>query len=362
MYYKLNNIISHLYDTGRAAALKWTMKWVWLATVTMLMGGCVVTPKQPESAAVSSTPAGSNEVSSAAAADLAQRSGPKTDFHKNATERQRFQVHIDFGRVFESHGNFDAAILEYQDAIAVAESKGGGRLKPVDLALAHRRMGGALDQLGRFAQAEVHYKKALKLNPKDSKIWNDAGYSYYLQGRWGEAEGALKTAARLAPEDERIRVNLGLTLAASGRTEEALPLLSRSTGDAIGHMNLGYLLAATGQLDLARRQYETAMALRPDLDLASRALAQLDHQRGIAAGSGAEPTLMARTARPAVDPRVNQASTAPVLPALPTPTRTIPKAQLPTWIRQPTSRPSVSITAEPRIPSLPAPVPFRPNS
>jgi len=104
MYYKLNNIISHLYDTGRAAALKWTMKWVWLATVTMLMGGCVVTPKQPESAAVSSTPAGSNEVSSAAAADLAQRSGPKTDFHKNATERQRFQVHIDFGRVSNRTG------------------------------------------------------------------------------------------------------------------------------------------------------------------------------------------------------------------------------------------------------------------
>ena len=92
-----------------------------------------------------------------------------------------------------------------------------------------------MDRLGRFAQAETHYKKALKLSPKDPKIWNDAGYSYYLQGRWADAERALKTAVRLAPDDERIRTNLGLTLAAAGRTKEALPLLSQSNGEAIGH-------------------------------------------------------------------------------------------------------------------------------
>ena len=82
-----------------------------------------------------------------------------------------------------------------------------------------------MDRLGRFAQAETHYKKALKLSPKDPKIWNDAGYSYYLQGRWADAERALKTAVRLAPDDERIRTNLGLTLAALGRTKRSPPAL-----------------------------------------------------------------------------------------------------------------------------------------
>ena len=48
-----------------------------------------------------------------------------------------------------------------------------------------------MDRLGRFAQAETHYQKALKLNPKDPKIWNDAGYSYYLQAGWADAERAL---------------------------------------------------------------------------------------------------------------------------------------------------------------------------
>jgi Flp pilus assembly protein TadD len=140
-------------------------------------------------------------------------------------------------------------------------------------------MAGALDRLGRFSEAEVHYQKALHFAHRDPKVWNDVGYSYYLQGRWADAERALKTAAKLAPDDERIRVNLGLTLAAAGKTSEAFPLLSKSTGDAAGHANLGYLLAATGQFELARQQYETALAMRPDMELARRALTRLERQQ-----------------------------------------------------------------------------------
>ncbi len=214
-------------------------------------------------------------------------------------------------------------------------------------------MGSAFDRTGRFAQAETHYQKALKLSPKDPKIWNDAGYSYYLQGRWADAERALNTAVRLAPEDERIRTNLGLTLAAQGRTQEALPLLSRSNGEAIGHANLGYLLAATGQLDLARQQYETALALRPDLTVARRALAQIDYKQRNAASGARSPNVAAlgtrSTAHP-VDPGVNQASTTSAIVPPPLPARTLPEGR----------RPQRRSTAEPRVhlSSIPDPVPF----
>jgi len=230
-------------------------------------------------------------------------------------------VHIDFGRIFESQGNYDAAIMEYQDALTVLQDKRRGVFQPADEALAHRRMGGALDRLGRFAQAEVHYNKALKLAHKDARIWNDAGYSYYLQGRFVEAETALKTALKLAPEDERIKTNLGLALAAAGRSEEALPLLSRSSGDAIGHANLGYLLAATGQLDLARQQYETALALRPDLALARRALVQLDRQQNATNALATSPIQLADSksrVAPPLDTDIQKTSPAaaasPVIP------------------------------------------------
>jgi len=284
-----------------------------LAVISVMGGGCVVTPRQAATGAGAPPPQVPESATGTAAVGQDQPPSPKTEFHATATDRQRFQVHIDFGRVFETQENFDAAVLEYQDALTVLQQRRRGTFQPADEALAHRRMGGALDRLGRFAQAEVHYKKALKLSPKDAKVWNDAGYSYYLQGRWADAERLFRTAGKLAPDDERIRINLGLTLAAAGKPDEAFPLLSHSNGDAVGHANLGYLLAATGQIDLARRQYETALALRPDLDLARRALARLDRQQGDVLQAGMAPELKAQVAQTKaapVDAGVNQASTA----------------------------------------------------
>ena len=89
--------------------------------------------------------------------------------------------------------------------------------------------------------------------------------------------------------------------------------MSRSNGEAIGHANLGYLLAATGQLDLARQQYETALAMRPDLTVARRALAQIDSKQQNAVSrhgpaDGGRPRRTRSTAHP-IDPSVNQAST-----------------------------------------------------
>ncbi|MBV8309118.1 MAG: tetratricopeptide repeat protein, partial [Planctomycetaceae bacterium] len=133
------------------------------------------------------------------AVDLTKAHDPN-EFRKDVTQDQRIHVHIDFGRVFESQGNFEAALAEYQQALAACEHKGIGRTRSADEALAHRRIGNALDRLGRFAQAEMHYKKALRLSPRDPKIWNDAGYSYYLQGRWADAERTFKSGSRLAPE------------------------------------------------------------------------------------------------------------------------------------------------------------------
>jgi Flp pilus assembly protein TadD len=322
--------------TPRRAMIRPRRPWQWsvvnrslLALLALALEGCATMPRLSDQPA-DVPAAGAHNDSKSVVSNQAPVSDPKTQFQEKATDRQRFQVHIDFGRVFETQGNIDAAILEYQDALAVVQSKRRGTLHPADEALAHRRIGGAMDRQGRFAQAETHYKKALKVSPKDPKIWNDAGYSYYMQGRWADAERALKTAARLSPEDDRIRTNLGLTLAAAGRAEEALPLLSQSNGDATGHANLGYLLAASGQFGLARQQYEKALALRPDLQLARRALARLDLQERGSQSPGAPDVRitqgMRSTAHPN-DPDVTPASTSRVKIPPPVPGDLIPVAR-----------------------------------
>lgn len=227
----------------------------------------------------------------------------QTEFRREVPPDDRVMVHLDLGRSQEAQGNVEAAIYEYARAVEAADQPGRAARQPAATvkALAHRRMAGALDRIGRFAQAEAHYRQALELAPKDPRVWNDAGYSAYLQKRWGDAEMRLRTAARLDPADLRVQTNLGLCLAAAGRTDEALEALTHAAGPAIAHANLGYLLAATGRAREAREHYRLALQIQPALEPARLALARLDEARSDApaaalAGVPSSDASIARTA------------------------------------------------------------------
>ena len=153
----------HWAARSRRSQARSTVRWSLAAAIALAAAGCVSAPRQAESSAAPPT---THDDRKAAGADQAPASSSRTDFHEKATPRQQFQVHIDFGRAFEAQGNPDAAILEYQDALKVTENKRRGPFRPADQALAHRRIGGAMDRQGRFAQAETHYKSALKLDPE----------------------------------------------------------------------------------------------------------------------------------------------------------------------------------------------------
>ncbi|SIN99933.1 Tetratricopeptide repeat-containing protein [Singulisphaera sp. GP187] len=250
----------------------------------------------------------------------------KTDFHRDVTQDQEFNVHLELGRVFESQKEYSAALDEYQKSLEACARRGFGagiKGSGEKQALAHRRIGGTLDRLGRFAQAEDHYRLALKASPDDAKVWNDSGYSYYLQSRWADSERNLKTAAKLAPDDVRIQTNLGLTLAAAGKTDEALIALSKAGGTAIAHANLGYLLAAMGQNDQARAHYQTAIELQPNLAPARQALAALDAKdlKAAQVATTIPPPVPAADAsiRRTTGPSVTPVSVVPLPNPLPTP-------------------------------------------
>jgi Flp pilus assembly protein TadD len=214
---------------------------------------------------------------------LGNASAAKTDFKRDATVEQGFNMHMELGRIRAAESNPEAAANEYLIAIEISEKKGaplsGGKLGSDKQALAHRKAAECYDQLGRFAQSQVHYSKALKLAPADAKIWNSAGYSYYMQNRLADAERALKIAANRDKNDPKIQTNFGLTLAAAGKTDEALAAFSKAGGSAVGHANLGFILAAMGKKDEARKHYQIAASLQPGLSPARDALARLDGQK-----------------------------------------------------------------------------------
>ena len=300
---------SRYWERGRLVA-----RGVVAATSLAMVVGCSVVPSQHTDANTPPATKPSAPPSQPPAQEVHQ-AGSSTNFHANASDHQRFQVRIDFGRIFEKQGDFDAALNEYQAALTVAQSRRGGHITAEDVALAERRIAVANDRLGRFALAETHYKKALKHAPKDFRVWNDLGYSYYVQARYGDAERALRAAVRFNPDDERSRLNLGLTLAAAGRPQEALPLLSQAGGDAAGHANLGYLLASTGQPELAKLEYQKALAIRPDLAVARRGLAALSRPTSdrVAQRAGLDDPNITRTGSVSLEPPL------PTLPSIPPP-------------------------------------------
>jgi tetratricopeptide (TPR) repeat protein len=203
----------------------------------------------------------------------------RAGFEAKPQPGQEVGVRMELGRGHEQEGQLEAAAVDYQQALAALDKPGGPRGSSRSIAeqkaTAHRKLAVVLDRLGKFGESDVHYKAALKLSPDDPKVWNNAGYSQYIQGRWDEAERTLKTAVKLAPGDAKVATNLGLALAAGGKTEEAFAVLTRAVGPAAAHANIGYVLAATGRRAEAIGHYRTALALQPGLAAAETALVQL---------------------------------------------------------------------------------------
>jgi tetratricopeptide (TPR) repeat protein len=265
------------------------------------LSGCRALPRglaPPESAAPGSVPSVASQPDPAVqrAGFLRSRSDPG----------QAVNVHIDLGTALEGREEYESAVAEYQqalDAINGPERPHGGARVPNDMkALAHRRMAVALDHLGRFEQAEAHYRAALKMRSGDPKLWNDLGYSYYLQRRWADSERALRTAYQHDPENPKVLTNLGMTLAYGGKTSEALELLTKAGGPAWAHHNLGVALASLGDEAEARVEFQKALEVQPQLPAPRAALAQLDRRAAAVATASNRPKAPA-------DPRLSRTST-----------------------------------------------------
>lgn len=262
-------------------------------------------PKAPVSAITPSDPTDTK-------ADKARLA--HTDFDAKVTKSQAFSTHIAMGKNAASGGDYQLAVNEFQKAIDVSTQSKGHRVDAHSRAEAHRQLAKSFDHQGRFVEAEEQYHKAQKLAPNDPKVWNDLGYSYYLQRRYDLAEKNLTKALKLEKNSAGINTNLGLTLAAAGKTDEALSVLSRMEGPAVGHANLGYMLAALGKNDEARAHYQKAMDLQPNLMIARTALARLDRP---AAPTKPITSVAQNATRPLADPALQRTSATQAIPQSP---------------------------------------------
>ena len=96
---------------------------------------------------------------------------------------------------------------------------------------AHHGLAMAADLTENWAEAEDHYRQALRSRPRDANLLCDIGYSYLLQNRYSEAASYLAQAVQINPNHENAHANLALLDVRQGNREAARERLTQRYGD-----------------------------------------------------------------------------------------------------------------------------------
>jgi len=137
------------------------------------------------------------------------------------------------------------------DATACAERFLAGARDPAAQATGCLRAGQLLEQQDRYAEAEAMYARGLALRPAGMDVayflHNNRGYCLNLLGRHADAEVHTRAAIALDPTRHNAHKNLGIALAGQGRHVEAARCLldadRRFPGDGRARRHLAELLA-----------------------------------------------------------------------------------------------------------------------
>ncbi len=139
--------------------------------------------------------------------------------------------------------------------------------------------GNALEDAGQLAEAEGHYRAALKLCPDFARAYLNLGNAQAAQGRSGEAAGSYREALRLEPGYGAAHANLGkLYLGQSDYANAAEHYAAAAQAlpeSAEAWVGLGSALEETERRSEAVDAYQQALAIRPDFAGAKLNLGQL---------------------------------------------------------------------------------------
>jgi tetratricopeptide (TPR) repeat protein len=168
-----------------------------------------------------------------------------------------------------------------QSDVGQAQNKksGGG-------AAEHANKGVKLAQAGAYEEAIAEFTTAIKISPKDARIYDDRGWAYHKLNRFPEAIEDFSKAIEIAPKDYAGYSGRGVTLVAQNQNDAALVDLNKALelrpDDAQTLRFRASAYRSLKQYDLAIQDY-TAVLSKTDpnsSDQARLAAADLFAKRG----------------------------------------------------------------------------------
>jgi tetratricopeptide (TPR) repeat protein len=199
----------------------------------------------------------------------AQRPNPRKEADDELSLENTVKPKADFylaaGALAESRGDNDAAIAQYQQAIA----KDSKNIK------AHLHLARLYDRVQQYPEAETAYAAAITAAPTNPTPLNDYAMCLARQRRYDEAIDHFQKAIMLQKHHALYRNNIAEVLVKAGRPREAFDHLSAVHSVAESHYNLGMLLRRNGELEPARQQIVAALQVDPGMTAAEDVLAEL---------------------------------------------------------------------------------------
>lgn len=166
----------------------------------------------------------------------------------DATSRDRQRV----GDILVASQRYDEAVVLFEQLVAGPAATDW---------TAWLQLGGALDEAGRWDEAEPALERAVQLAPDQPVALNYLGYARIAHGEnLADAQAMLERASRINPDSAAITDSLGWAYFLRGQTARALPLLERASIGAPDDPTIGEHLG-DAYWTLGRR-YEARYAWR----------------------------------------------------------------------------------------------------
>tara|TARA_Y100001968_G_C19435692_1_gene759508 strand:- start:915 stop:2792 length:1878 start_codon:yes stop_codon:yes gene_type:complete len=132
--------------------------------------------------------------------------------------------------------------------------------------------GNILKDLGRFKEAEIALRKAIKIKPDFAINYYNLALNLIDIGKLQEAEITLKKAINLKPGLAEFHSSLGMVLKGLGKLEDAdisaCKAIEINPKIASFHFNLGNILIDLGRLQEAEKSLRIAIEIKPEFALA----------------------------------------------------------------------------------------------
>jgi tetratricopeptide (TPR) repeat protein len=160
----------------------------------------------------------------------------------------------------DSEGQHELAIELYNQAFALNPNS--------DSAAFYESRGIAYQRLGDTAKALEDFNKALELNPKDWRSYNNRAWTLMTAGRLDEALADVTKAISLRPKSTMIMDTRAHILLAMNRTQDAIAdfnavIQSEKKSDPSTFCGRGTAYERVGSVDLAIADFKRCLELRP---------------------------------------------------------------------------------------------------